>query len=300
MSGTSKELSHRGSPDLRRTGLNPNFWYPLAEAGSLAKGRTLAVSFAGVPIVLVRTAEDMLFALEDRCAHRQVPLSYGVVGGGSLRCCYHGWTYDKQGGCTVPYLPKGAQQPSGVKTYPSREAYGLIFDFPGDSNLADTIPLPDHPECCSKAFMILRFARLVNCHYSFLHENLVDMSHQFLHRRWMGKFKPLPVAVRKGSDHVEVDCTAELTSGSFILRHLPSIILRLQRANARGAAQQMIAGHNESGRTYAGDFVTVSTQYPYQGLALRRPGLDEPLLKLWLAHVPVGNEQKISRLNVAS
>ncbi len=65
--------------------------------------------------MLVRPAEGPVFALEDRCAHRQVPLSQGVVSGCAVRCGYHGWTYDASGKCVdVPYLGKG-KLPNGVR-----------------------------------------------------------------------------------------------------------------------------------------------------------------------------------------
>jgi phenylpropionate dioxygenase-like ring-hydroxylating dioxygenase large terminal subunit len=34
------------------------------------------------------------------------------------------------------------------------------------------------------------FSRTVGCHYSFMHENLLDMNHQFLHRGIVGKIQP--------------------------------------------------------------------------------------------------------------
>ena len=72
-----------------------------------------------------------MFALEDRCAHRQVPLSKGMVDGCTLRCCYHGWRYDASGRCIdVPYLGKG-KLPNGVRRYPCFERDGLIFVWPG-------------------------------------------------------------------------------------------------------------------------------------------------------------------------
>src|SRR4051812_47463239 len=86
-------------PDLRRIGIHPDFWYPLAYSKNLKAGKTLAVSFAGAPIVLARSKKGEAFALEDRCAHRQVPLSEGVVCGEVLNCGYHAWTYDKTGRC---------------------------------------------------------------------------------------------------------------------------------------------------------------------------------------------------------
>jgi phenylpropionate dioxygenase-like ring-hydroxylating dioxygenase large terminal subunit len=75
--------------DLRRTGINPDFWYPVAVSASLRKGKTFAARFAGERIAVYRGAGGTVYALEDRCAHRQVPLSMGVVEGDTLRCCYH-------------------------------------------------------------------------------------------------------------------------------------------------------------------------------------------------------------------
>src|ERR1051325_8261588 len=106
-------------PDLRQVGLHPDFWYPFALSKRLKRGRTLAVNFAGEPIVLVRTKGGQVFALEDRCAHRQMPLHLGVVDGECLQCCYHAWCYDAAGALVrVPYLPKGSTLPTGVRAYP--------------------------------------------------------------------------------------------------------------------------------------------------------------------------------------
>ena len=77
------------APDLRRAGAHPDHWYPLAWSDELKPGKTFAAQFAGEPIVLVRPQNGALFALEDRCAHRQIPLSRGTVDGCTLRCCYH-------------------------------------------------------------------------------------------------------------------------------------------------------------------------------------------------------------------
>jgi phenylpropionate dioxygenase-like ring-hydroxylating dioxygenase large terminal subunit len=111
--------------DIRKSAIDPNFWYPLARTKDLKRGKTLAVSFAGEPIVLVRPKAGLPFALEDRCAHRQVPLHVGRVDDQSIKCGYHGWTYDKDGNCTsVPYLDMCTLKPNCVRSYPCREAYG--------------------------------------------------------------------------------------------------------------------------------------------------------------------------------
>ena len=118
--------------DLRQVGSHPDYWYPLAWSHEVKPGKALAARFAGDPIVLFRNTSGEVFALEDRCAHRQVPLSLGLVEGDAIRCAYHGWRYAGSGRCTdVPYLGKG-QLPNGVRAYRCREAEGLIFVFPGD------------------------------------------------------------------------------------------------------------------------------------------------------------------------
>ena len=70
-----------GIADLRRTGINPDFWYPVAVSGSVRRNKTFAATFAGERIALYRGQSGTVYALEDRCAHRQVPLSMGVVEG---------------------------------------------------------------------------------------------------------------------------------------------------------------------------------------------------------------------------
>ena len=65
--------------DLRKVGAHPDYWYPVAWCDELKAGKTLGRRFAGEPIVLYRGQSGQVFALEDRCAHRQVPLHLGVV-----------------------------------------------------------------------------------------------------------------------------------------------------------------------------------------------------------------------------
>lgn len=157
--------------DIRRTGIHPDHWYPLAKSKALKRGKAMGVSFAGEPIVLVRSEGDVLFALEDRCAHRQVPLNAGVVRGEHIQCGYHCWTFDKTGKCVnVPYLEKGQTLPNGVRSYPCREAYGLIFVYPGDPAAFGQVEFPDVPTDADPRYKTRLLDRPINCHYSFMHE----------------------------------------------------------------------------------------------------------------------------------
>lgn len=278
---SAKEQRSNQSTDLRKVGSNADFWYPVAIEKSLRKEKTLGVSFAGQPIVLVRTGSGRVYALEDRCAHRQMPLRYGEVRGERLRCCYHGWSYDETGCCRIPYLPDGVAAPHGVRSYPVRLAHGLIFVFPGDPARAEAVPLPELPSGDSDDYVAIPFVREINCHYSFMHENLMDMTHQVLHRRWMGELTPRLLAVRSDFDRVEVDYEFEFHSRKFDLRSLLEALVGVRVSASRTGERA--------------DFMTVATHYPYQSLQLRRPNRREPSLALWVCYVPADRAQTSSR-----
>ena len=126
---------------LRKVPAHPDFWYPVAWSDEIKPGKVIGRHFAGDPIALYRTADGKVAALEDRCAHRQVPLHMGVVNGQTLKCGYHGWAYDTAGACVdVPYLGK-CLLANSVKSYPVIEMNGLVLVFPGDV----TLSLPRQP-----------------------------------------------------------------------------------------------------------------------------------------------------------
>ena len=82
-------------------------------------------------------------ALEDRCAHRHLPLSMGKLVGDTLQCHYHGLRYDKTGACVrVPgqdMIPRSAR----VKSYPVVERYHWLWIWMGDPALADPDKITD-------------------------------------------------------------------------------------------------------------------------------------------------------------
>ncbi len=264
-------------PDLRRVGAHPDHWYPLAWSRDVKRGKTLAASFAGQPIVLVRTKSGTVFALEDRCAHRQVPLRLGVVSGEQLKCCYHGWTYDCTGRCvSVPYIGTD-RSPNGVRAYPVQELEGLVFVFPGDKTLADGRPLPDLKRLSDPRYKTRRFGRKVACHYSFMHENLMDMNHQFLHRRLMGSIRARCLGHRSDDATYEVRYTFSRTGGRQPL------------------AEAAIFGAKKGGAVADQDVMTIRTVYPHQTLDIRF-GPNEPVMELFIAYVPQDAAQRTIRI----
>jgi phenylpropionate dioxygenase-like ring-hydroxylating dioxygenase large terminal subunit len=271
--------------DLRKVGIDPNFWHPLARSSELRPRHMLGVTFAGDPIVLARTEAGEVFALEDRCAHRQVPLHLGVVEGERIKCGYHAWRYDRTGRvCGIPYLPKGAARPArGVRSYPCREAYGLIFVFPGDPELATRVTLPELPGIDTGEYLVMYYSRRIRCHYTFMHENLMDMNHQFLHRRVMGFVNPVLIGYRGGDTWIEARYRIE----------------RVKGARYMIGADFMIAGgknrrpeSNGSRPEDEHELMTIRTEYPYQRLTARTGGSDVPAFELLAAYVPIDREQR--------
>ena len=49
-------------------------------------------------IAIFRTADDRIFALEDRCPHRNGPLSQGIVHDHKVTCPLHDWVIDLASG----------------------------------------------------------------------------------------------------------------------------------------------------------------------------------------------------------
>jgi renierapurpurin 18,18'-hydroxylase len=263
-----------GNYDLRKIGAHPDHWYPVAWSRDVKAEKPFSTSFAGEPIVLIRPKSGAVFALEDRCAHRQVPLSKGIVNGCVVRCCYHGWSYDAAGQCVdVPYLGKG-KLPNGVKAYPCHEVDGLIFVWPGEN-------VPGAPPTrigafADKAYKSRCFGETVACHYSFMHENLMDMNHQFLHRATTGKVFPRYLDRRVGDDWIEVDYS----------------FMRPDQKPPFGEA--VIVGALRGQSRVSRDRMTIRTGYPHQTLQFWISD-DAPALDVWLGYTPVDRAQRLNR-----
>ena len=85
-------------------------WYPAAWPDEIT-GAPLRRTFLDEPVVVFRLENGEPVALLDRCPHRFVPLSRGVVIGSEIQCAYHGLRFDRHGNCTAnpdangPYPP---------------------------------------------------------------------------------------------------------------------------------------------------------------------------------------------------
>src|SRR5260370_398788 len=98
--------------------------------------------FPGRRVVIYRDATGRAVVQGAYCPHLGADLSVGEVVEGQVRCAYHHWKFDCAGTCVD--IPAGDRIPPGARipTYPSAEAWGLIWAFNGT---APTFPLPHLP-----------------------------------------------------------------------------------------------------------------------------------------------------------
>lgn len=104
-------------------------WVAIARLDDIPMRGARLVKTAHGCIALFRTAEDDVFAIDDKCPHKSGPLSQGIVHGRAVTCPLHNWVIDLETGHA-----QGADKGS-VKTY--------ALKIEGDRVLLDTSRLRD-------------------------------------------------------------------------------------------------------------------------------------------------------------
>ena len=227
---------------VRAAGLNPNYWYAVEQAHAVKKGQVVEVVFQGTSIALYRGMDGVLHALENRCAHRQLKLSLGVVEGCNLTCVYHGWSYDGSGkvvGIAHDLFGKPKLRVQ-VKNYPVAERYGLVWLFPGDPKLSTVNKIPEIPELEGpNRWACVPVDFTWKAHHSMIIDNVSDFTHAYLHR----KYQPFQDA--KLVHHEAVG---------------DKVVLRYHSAIGRGK----ISGLFVDRRNVDTNSITLGYEYPYQ------------------------------------
>lgn len=139
------------------------------------------------PVVLFRKEDGSIAALEDRCPHRQAPLSIGRLQGDSVACGYHGFRFAADGRCTS--VPSMAGVPNiAVPSYPVREIGPLVWIYLGDRAVLDGVPLPpDLPWLTDDHFNRTAGQMEIAANYMLLKENVLDLTHLgFVHAKSFG------------------------------------------------------------------------------------------------------------------
>ena len=140
------------------------------------------------PMVLYRTPAGEVGALQDRCCHKELPLSCGSIESRGLRCGYHGLLFDRSGTCIeIPgqqHIPARARVPA----YPLREQDQILWVWVGSS--PDSLPTGEPPAYPVHGDPRYRFGGGVyryEAPYQLIHDNLMDLSHLgYVHLKTIG------------------------------------------------------------------------------------------------------------------
>lgn len=163
-----------------------NTWYAAALSTEIKAELLFARTILNVKIVLYRTSDGQVAALEDRCAHRQVPLSKGRLLGDLVECWYHGLRYERSGKCVFIPSQSAIPQNACVKSFPVAEKHGLIWIWMGAQE-PDQALIPDHWVCDSPELAGELNYCPIKCDYRIGIDNILDISHAaFVHVKTLG------------------------------------------------------------------------------------------------------------------
>jgi phenylpropionate dioxygenase-like ring-hydroxylating dioxygenase large terminal subunit len=163
-----------------------NAWYVAAWDHEITRSLKRRI-ILDEPVLLFRKDDGTAVALEDRCCHRQAPLSMGKLVGNIVHCPYHGLQFDAAGKCVkVPSqdkIPANAR----VKAYPLVEKYHWLWIWMGDPAKADPARIEDFHFLDDPAWRFGGNYLHVESNYLLLVENLLDTTHlPFLHPDTLG------------------------------------------------------------------------------------------------------------------
>jgi phenylpropionate dioxygenase-like ring-hydroxylating dioxygenase large terminal subunit len=153
-----------------------DYWYVAAWSDEVARtplGRTIL----GEDVLLYRTEAGEAVALENRCAHRRLPLSLGRLVGDTIECTYHGLVYDQTGRCTK--IPGQEPPPSnvGVKAYAVVERDQFVLVWMGDAAKADPSKVISFPRLSDPDWGVTKVRLHVAGNFLLILDNLLDLSH---------------------------------------------------------------------------------------------------------------------------
>lgn len=185
-----------------------NAWFTAGFSEEFPVGALKRRIIAGSPLVVWRTQDNEVVALDARCAHKRFPLWDGrLLDNGHLECAYHGFAFDSSGQCVaIPALheatdqiPKSARQ---VK-FPVVEQQGLVWVWTGDREKMKETAVPQTPEINADGWETRNTDQiLVKANYRLLIENLFDLTHFYpLHAGNIGSLADarVPVEIERGA-----------------------------------------------------------------------------------------------------
>lgn len=179
------------APSPRSSGDKTQFpldqWY-VAGFSSELTDKPIARTFLNQPVVLFRTGDLQVAALEDRCCHRSLPLSCGTVEAAGVRCGYHGLLYAPNGSCIEIPGQERIPAKARVKSYSVVEKNQILWIWmPREDGAAPSCEPPSYPHHDDPQYKFGSGHYHYNAPYQLIHDNLLDLSHLgYVHLKTIG------------------------------------------------------------------------------------------------------------------
>ena len=151
------------------------FWHAIGRSEDLAPGRALPIRIMSENYTVYRGTSGRARVIAQRCPHRGAQMHLGWIGEDHIQCVYHGWTYAASGHCVAaPAEREGFERNVRIGTYPTEEAFGLIYVYLGPG---DAPQFPPYPESHGDGIIETWPVETVPCNYLQSFENTMDEVH---------------------------------------------------------------------------------------------------------------------------
>jgi phenylpropionate dioxygenase-like ring-hydroxylating dioxygenase large terminal subunit len=251
-----------------------NSWYAVEFSSTISTIPKL-LKILNRELVLYRTADGRIQAMDNACIHRGAALANGSIEGECIVCPYHGWHYRSDGTCfKIPSHLAGATIPKQAKMtiYPVREKSGWIWLFLGDGDLGELPDLPNFPEIKSGKIRSIEGEFDWNANYERVIENGLDFAHApFVHAGAFGNPNLPQIA------ELAIESHANGASATVHLAATPP----------KGLWKLLVRGERAPVKTRTG--------FLLPNLTFLEVYLPFGQLTIWTAHVPIDLHTTVSK-----
>lgn len=186
LSREDNELLTRTGPGTPMGNLFRRFWIPALLSAELPGPDCppVRVTLMNEKLIAFRDTQGRVGLLERYCRHRGADLFFGRNEENGLRCVYHGWKYDVEGGCVdTPNaeVPQAFKDKCTARSYPTIERGGMVWAYLGPRELTPELPRYEFLQVPESHYYLGKF--MVHGNYFQSLEGEADSGHvTFLHR----------------------------------------------------------------------------------------------------------------------
>lgn len=187
-------------------------WLPALLSSELpANGDPVHVELLNENFVAFRDGNGRIGLLDEICCHRGASLTVGRVEKCGIRCIYHGWLFDADGKVleTPNVQDTKFKNRFTAKSYPFREAGGLLWTFLGDE--ADMPPFPDLPFMHAPESHRLPTLQVMGGNFVQVMEGIFDSSHlTLLHSSALASAAGSDLSFAQATSHMQFEAAPRI------------------------------------------------------------------------------------------